>query len=364
MKTQSSLLSARSIRPASRVLVGVLRAIVVLLLAPGLSTADDSKLSTAQRQQIIREFLAEHPFVHRALPRGKAGVRIEGDKITPSQAELSQIVDQFGVAAKPGDRARITAIHFVHHAIVFEINGGPVKRKSWRDRVSVGMGGADPTQNPQPQAQPSDQDIYTASSGSSVTLVLKDEAASLTTAQVKELLAPVLDFNSMTVAEAYQKSLPPRLAEAVKDHHALVGMDKDMVTYALGRPPQRVRENKDGKDYEEWIYGTPPQDVEFIRFLNDRVVSIEDMKVTGEKRVRTQDEVGYIGGVLDAAAEKHTRPDAAAAATSAQPGEERRSAPTLLRPGEKPVQSSDDARDPNPAPPPDSPTAPTAPGPN
>jgi hypothetical protein len=167
--------------------------------------------------------------------------------------------------------------------------------------------------------------------GSTVLLALKDEGIStLTTDQIKELLAPVLDFKAASVAEAYQKSLPPVLAAAVKEHRALVGMDKDLVTYAMGRPPRRIRETKDGQEIEEWIYGTPPQDVEFIRFIGDKAVSIEEMKVTGEKVVRTQNEVGDLGGTLDASAQKQKRPDSMAA-----PAEQERSAPTLLRPEER-----------------------------
>lgn len=307
--------------------VGIWRcACVLLVLMPLAASASDSKLSESERQQIIRAFLAESPFVHRALPRGKAGVRIEGQKITPSEAELNQLVAQSGTVAKPGDRVKITTVRFIHQGIVFEINGGPVKRKSWRDRVSVGVNGIDPSTT---QQQPNGDNVYTDSTGSSVTLSLKNDA-NLTTDQIKDLLAPVLDFKAVNAAEAYQKSLPPKLAEAIKHHHALVGMDKEMVQYAMGRPPHRVRETKDGKEIEEWIYGAPPQDVEFIRFQDDKVCSIEDMKVSGEKIERTENEVGDLGGVLDASAEKHARPGAVAS-----PTDERRSAPTLMRPGEK-----------------------------
>jgi len=45
------------------------------------------------------------------------------------------------------------------------------------------------------------------------------------------------------------------------------------------RPPQKVREKDDkGKEFEEWIYGAPPQDVVFVRFSGDEVVSSEDRK--------------------------------------------------------------------------------------
>jgi hypothetical protein len=318
--------------------------LMLSLLLPGVGVAEGGKLSDLQRQQIIRAFLAESPFVHRALPRGKTGIRIEGEKVTPSEAEISRLVLEFGPAAKPGERAKITAVHFVHHGIIFEINGGPVKRKKWSDRVSIGVNGSDASKVGQSQSP--EDGVYANSSGSFVLLAFKDDAASLTTDQIKDLLAPVLDFKAMSVAEAYQKTLPPVLAAAVKNHHALVGMDKEMVTYAMGRPPRRLREAKDGQDYEEWIYGAPPADVEFIRFIGDKAVSIEDMKVTGEKVVRTQDEVGDLGGSLNASAQKRTRPDAAAAPSE----EDRHGAPTLLRPDEKPSNTDDSAPVPNPAP--------------
>ncbi len=337
---------SRPARTAQPSLSRLVLLVVGLLLVPALAVAGDSKLSEAQRTQIIRNFLAERPWVHRALPRGKAGVRIEeSGKIVPSEAEMNQLVAQLGAAAKPGDRVKITAVRFVHQGIEFEINGGPVKRKKWSDRIQVGVGG----NGIDPRAAQSDDSIYTESSGSNVLLILKSDPSAITTDQIKDLLAPVLDFKAMSQAEAYQKSLPPLIAAAVKNHHALVGMDKDMVIIALGRPPHRMRETKDGQDYEEWIYGTPPQDVEFIRFIGDKVVRIEDMKVTGEKRVRTEDEVGVLGGTLDASAQKQPRPEASAASDD----EERGSAPTLLRPGEKEIKATEAARDPAPAPPPD-----------
>jgi hypothetical protein len=316
----------------------------VLLLATLHGFAGEkNKLSDNERQQIIHSFLAESPFVHRALPRGKAGVRIEGAKITPSEAELNQIVAQSGAAAKPGDRVRITGVRFERNGVLFEINGGPVKRKSWRERVNVGVNGVDPHAT---STQKTDDNVYNDSHGSSVFLNLKENDA-ITTDQIKDLLSPVLDFKAQTAADAVQKSLPPKIAEAIKKHHALVGMDKQLVLYALGRPPRRVRETRDGKEVEEWIYGTPPQDVEFIRFIDDKAVSIEDMKVSGEKHVRTEDEVGDLGDTLNASA-PHPHPQA-----MADSEDERRSAPTLLRPGEKQESPSDTAprdRNPNPIP--------------
>lgn len=308
-------------------------AALVLLLVATLAAAEDAKLSDAQRVAILRGFLAERPFAHRAFPRDKIRFRIEGDKITPSEAETKQLIDHYGTAAKPGERVQITAVRFEHGGILFEINGGTKQHTKWTDHVNVGVNGADP-RGPQNEAD----NAYSNLNGCSILLAIKDGAAALTVDRIKEMLAPILDFQSMNVAAAYQKILPPVLAQAVKEHRALVGMDKDLVSYALGRPQHRLRESLDGKDYEEWIYGDPPQDVKFIRFLDDKVVRIEEMKVSGEKVVRTEDEVGDLGGVLNASAANKTQPEAMSAAT--EPG----APPTLLRPGEKAANADDGTR--------------------
>ncbi len=323
---------------------------ILVLLLVGTLTAGNPKLSEAQRMAILRTFLAERPFVHRVFPRGKAGIRVEGEKVTPSEAEMNQLIAQFGPVAKVGDRVQITAVRFEHGGIIFDINGGATKRKSWRDRISIGANGVDPA------SSQNAADVYTDSNGSSVFLALQTDAASLTTDQIKDMLSPILDFKTRSVAEAYQKSLPPLLAAAVKNHHALVGMDREMVTYAMGRPPHRVRE----KDYEEWIYGDPPQKVEFIRFVDDKVIRIEDMNVSGEKVVRTKDEVGDLGGVLDASAHKKPQPEAMARPDAASVPEQTSEPPTLLRPGEKAANADntagDSKRDANPKLPQDGPS--------
>src|SRR5258708_36528303 len=90
-------------------------------------------------------------------------------------------------------------------------------------------------------------------------------------AELKEILKPVLDFTVKSAAQAYTESLAENVRNAIRDHKVLVGMNKEMVTYAKGRPPQRIRDREGNQDYEEWMFGFPPQDVEFIRFVGDQV---------------------------------------------------------------------------------------------
>jgi hypothetical protein len=84
-----------------------------------------------------------------------------------------------------------------------------------------------------------------------------------------------------------------------------------------------VREHADEIEYEEWIYGTPPQDVDFVRFVGDEVVRVETMKVDGQKVVRVEKEV-----------------DLGAATVAKKQAERPANAPTLRRPGEEMPESN------------------------
>jgi hypothetical protein len=122
-------------------------------------------------------------------------------------------------------------------------------------------------------------------------------------------------------------------------------MDREMVTYALGRPPQKYRDkDADGTEYEEWIYGAPPADVQFVRFVGDEVIRIETMKVDGTKVVRTDKEV-VLPQQQPEVAQKETQPPAPGQnppqAQQTQPGggtaddQGASSRPSLRRPGEE-----------------------------
>ena len=325
--------------------------VVLCLLSSAFAGSEKSKLSGAQREEIIRAFLAERAYAHRTLPLGKAGVVIDGSTVSPSEGEVLQR----GTAAKAGERVQITGVQFVREGILFEINGGAVKHERWSDRIKVGMGpNLGPTSQPNPKRPGNMESLDKNSSDlkppepmGAIVLLKLDDGTGITATRVKTLLAPVLDFNSTSQEEAYRKNLSPVLGAALRDHRALVGMDRDMVLAALGRPVRRMRENADGQDYEEWIYGTPPQDVQFIRFVRGKVVRIELMKITGEKLVRTADEVGKIEGITEASATQPAAgsltstpaapPPAApamAAPATAPTDTEHKKPPTLLRPGE------------------------------
>jgi hypothetical protein len=159
--------------------------------------------------------------------------------------------------------------------------------------------------------------------GSFVDLYFDKYVPEITGPELKQLLRPVFDFDAKSAIEAYLETVPPKVKDAIKNHLVLVGMNHEMVIYAKGRPPRKVREKADEVEYEEWIYGVPPQDVDFVRFVGDEVVRVETMKVDGQKIVRVEKEVDL--GAPTVAKKQEERPA---------------NAPTLRRPGEEMPESN------------------------
>ena len=267
------------------------------------------------RIQVIRSLQAERVFARVLFPQGDKGLKIKDGVISPSEMAIAQQIAENGPAVKPGDRCVITDIKIKDKEIILEINGGTKKHQKWYQHIQISGGGAS---TPIPGG-PSPQSLD--AHGSSVTLEFDKYVPEISGDQVRAMLAPVFDFKALTGTEAYQKTLPPKLQAAIRDHQVLVGMDKEMVMYAKGRPQQRIRDKDDqGQDYEEWIYGRPPEEVEFVRFKGDEVARLEIMTVDGKKTVRTEREVDLPAPGSEVAEKK--------------PAPKPQAAPTLRRPGE------------------------------
>jgi hypothetical protein len=159
---------------------------------------------------------------------------------------------------------------------------------------------------------------------------------------ISTLLYPVLDFNARDKEQAYLDTVPPKVKEAIQAHHVLVGMNQEMVLHAKGKPPRKVRERDGETEYEEWIYGEPPADVDFVRIVGDEVIRVETMKVDGIKIVRTEKEVVLPQLDKDKEAKK-------------EPEEHPGTAPSLRRPGEDSQDVPKPATGASPLPPPPTP---------
>jgi hypothetical protein len=294
------------------------------------------------RLEIIRDFEMQLVYSRAAFPMGSKGLRLKDGTTTPNGEELRAALTIFGPAIKPGDPVHISYVRIQNDHIHFEINGGPVRRKKWYQHIQIeGNGG------PMTPGSTNANETIDNPHGSFVDLYFDRYVPELTPKQLRGLLYPVLDFNARNKEQAYLDKVPPKVKEAILKHHVLVGMNEEMVIHAKGRPAKKVREKDGETEYEEWIYGEPPQDVDFVRIVGDEVVRVEIMKVDGQKLVRTEKEVVLDRGDKEA---KQQEPDV-------RPPD----APSLRRPGEdsgevpKPADGPGGAPLPPPTMPPQSP---------
>lgn len=301
------------------------------------------------RFEIIRDFETQLVYARTVFPMGMKGIRLKDGVTSPNGVELQQDLAIWGPAVRPGDPSRISFIQIKDDHIHFEINGGPVHRQKWYQRIQVSGNGGVPVTGTQ-------QELPANPHGTYLDVYFDKYVPEMTAQQLREVLLPVLDFNARNKEEAYLNTVPPKVKEAIQAHHVLVGMDSEMVLHAKGKAPRKVRERDGETEYEEWIYGEPPADVDFVRIVNDEVVRVETMRVGGEKIVRTEKEV-----ILDKR-EKDKDTEA-----KKEPEDRPANAPSLRRPGEDPtdVPQPSDSRSPIPIAPPDvpPPSTPQAPGP-
>jgi hypothetical protein len=290
------------------------RLLATLLVFSSLTLAGNTpapRISRGTREEIVHAFNEELVYIRARFPMGRTGLKLKDGTVSPSGQELEHLMALWGPAVKPGDRARISDVVIKDNYIRFEINGGPIKKQKWYQHITIV--GANNSSVP---VSPSDSSANAR--GSFVDLYFDKYVPEMTGPELKELLRPVFDFDAKTGLEAYLETVSPQIKDAIKNHHVLVGMNHEMVIYAMGRPPKKVRETANEVEYEEWIYGMPPQDVDFVRFVGDEVVRVETMKVDGQKIVRVEKEV-----------------DLGAATVAKKQAERPANAPTLRRPGEE-----------------------------
>lgn len=269
------------------------RAALGLALAAGLAAAGPpeagkpKRLTVENRLAIVRVLASEYATTRQPLPASqKAGeALVVTPAATPAGAgeiqedKLRDVLAKRGAAAHSGEIVQVTAIEFKSSGILFEINGGGPKKKKWYERIQVGggVGGEGPSVQATPPPPPPGQEPGVPVIGSWILLDFPDYIPDLNPTEVKTLLAGVLDFNTRSPVTPWIETIPEEFREAIKEKKAKVGMDREMVLAALGRPQSKVREMKDGVEREDWIYGNPPF-VTFVTFVGDKVVEVKEFK--------------------------------------------------------------------------------------
>ena len=238
---------------------------IVLCLAGLLSAG--TKLTFEERTEIVRGLVAEYATVKVALPRSKKPLDVNpGGKY--EKEKWADAMQENGPAARVGDLIQITKVDIENDRIVLEINYGMKGRRRWYHNVQVSAGG---------RASPIGADQSNAPGGTTVALLFPQGVPATKAAELKKMLQPVLDFEKRSATELYAQSLPPEMQAAIKAKKVLVGMDREMVLLAKGRPENKLRENKDGVETEDWIYGKAPGTITFVTFEGDKVVRVKDM---------------------------------------------------------------------------------------
>jgi hypothetical protein len=234
----------------------------------GGTLTDDEKLA------LIRFVSGEFAKAIKALPAGKEGFIVHVGKPL-SMDLLDSAVATHGAAINTGDQVQITKLEFQSHQIIVDLNGGGRGKKRLRDRIHIEMGGI-PTAQTTTEQQSGPPGLQPGA-GSTVFLDFNKPLPEMSAEDLKKLLEPLLDFTKQRSASVHWiDTLPPEMRKAITDRKPAVGMDREMVVAAIGKPDRKVRErDQEGNDIEDWIYGQPPSKTVFVRFMGDRVTSIK-----------------------------------------------------------------------------------------
>jgi hypothetical protein len=252
-------------------------------IAPTNVPLSPTVLNAKTRIELVRALQSEQGFAMRPFPCGHKGLTLAANgKLEPYGEAYLAMVTKEGLSTKPGDRLVLSDVKFEHNRIIFDLNGGPDHKHRFLRHVQVGTGN---------NTTAVTRDDEKEATGSRLTLTFPDHVPELTSAEIKALLAPLISFDLKTPIQAFTDTLPEQLKEAILNHKVLVGMTTEMLLYAKGQPTNKTREMEGQMPIEEWIYGTPPKDVEFVRINGNRVIRLEVARTGESLQVYTKDEV-------------------------------------------------------------------------
>jgi hypothetical protein len=238
----------------------------------------NSTLQETSKLELIRYISGEFAKARKPIPGGKDGFILFVDKPL-DENNLNRQVTMHGAAVNTGDKAQITKLEFHEHTIIVDVNGGGRPRKSWRDHVQIGIAAPVPTTQTtetNPNGDPGPPG-FQQGRGGTIYLQFAKNIPDLSPDDLKGLLAPFLDFSQVRSASVqWFDTLSPDMRKAITERRAVVGMDREEVVAAIGKPDRKVRErDAQGNDTEDWIYGHPPDKTIFVHFTGEHVTGIK-----------------------------------------------------------------------------------------
>jgi hypothetical protein len=227
-----------------------------------------AKLEFEDRVELTRGLTAEYATVKQFLPRSKKPLPFESTGTYDKKA-WEAAGNELGPAARVGDMIQITKVEIEDDRIVLEINGGVKGGRKWYDRVQIGAGTSNRT-------MPIGGNNPAGPVGTSIAVLFHKPLEPIKAAEVKKILASMLDFEKRTATELYSETLPPEVQKAIKEKKAREGMNRDQVLLALGRPNHKSRETVDGKEIEDWVFGMAPGRIVFVTFHGDKAIKVKE----------------------------------------------------------------------------------------
>lgn len=246
-------------------------AITILGILPPVSFAAGKQLTWQDKVEIVRGLQAEYATAKVLIPRSKKPLEFDSSGTYDKKAWTS-VAKESGPAARTGDTIQITKISIETDRLVLELNHGFKGGRKWYDGVNVGMG---PSMDP--ATVPISRGDSNAPGGTSIVILFHKELEPIKAAEIKKMLAPVMDFEKHSVTDIYSETLPPEMQKAIKEKRALVGMNHEQVLMAMGRPQHKSREpDADGNELEDWVFGVPPGRITFVTFNGDKVIKVKE----------------------------------------------------------------------------------------
>jgi len=242
---------------------------IFAILTPLASNAAE-KLTEQDRIELVRGLLAEYATVKQLLPRAKKALPFEAtgsyDKKVWEAAS-----HEYGPAGRVGDLVHITRVLIEPDKLVLQINGGfnGGRKRYDNSQITGGVNGAG-------QVTPLGKGDSNAPGGTTIEILFHKPLEPMKAAEVKKMLAPVLDFEKRSATQIYAEVLPPEVQTAIREKKVLEGMDRDQVLMALGRPAHKSRETQDGIEIEDWVFGQPPGKIVFVTFNGSKVIKVKE----------------------------------------------------------------------------------------
>ena len=229
------------------------------------------KLTFEDRVELTRGLTAEYATAKVLLPRSKKALEFDASG-GYDKTKWAEIAKTEGPAARTGDTVQVTKIDIGSDRIELQINGGYNGGRKWSRNVRIAAG---PGMNPMP-VPVSDGGDPNAPRGTSLVILFHKPLEPIKAAEIKKMLEPVMEFEKHTVTAIYAETLPPEMQTAIREKRAMVGMDREQVLLAMGRPAHKSRETKDGIEEEDWVYGQAPGKFTFVTFNGDKVTKVKE----------------------------------------------------------------------------------------